>query len=105
VESIFHWYLEWRKNTKWLLAGFVDVLRDRSIGNEDLTRLLKTKNYAGLRRSRELHSGGEHLGVVACTGSSVSAACVSVVGPLLAMRALPLRCAASAVLAICTGYA
>jgi hypothetical protein len=26
VESIFHWYLEWRKNTKWLLAGFVDVL-------------------------------------------------------------------------------
>jgi hypothetical protein len=29
----------------------------------------------------------------------------SVVGPLLAARALPLRCAASTVLTICTGYA
>jgi hypothetical protein len=29
----------------------------------------------------------------------------SAVGPLLAARALPLRCAASTVLTICTGYA
>jgi hypothetical protein len=33
--------------------------------------------YAGLRRSRELHSGGEHLNVVAYTDNSVSAACVN----------------------------
>jgi hypothetical protein len=33
--------------------------------------------YAGLRRSRELHSGDEHLNVVAYTDNSVSAACVN----------------------------
>jgi hypothetical protein len=33
--------------------------------------------YAGLRRSRELHSGGEHLNAVAYTDNSVSATCVN----------------------------
>jgi hypothetical protein len=33
--------------------------------------------YAGMRRSRELHSQGEHLNIVAYTDNSVSAACVN----------------------------
>jgi hypothetical protein len=41
------------------------------------TTASSSRFYAGLRRSRELHSNGEHLNAVAYTDNSVSAACVN----------------------------